>query len=307
MAEESNKVILRAFIANVGIAVAKFAAAAMTGSSSMMTEGIHSVVDSVNEVLLHHGQKKSKKKPDDTHPMGYGRELYFWSFVVAILVFSLGSGLGIYEGIQHIITPEKAKDQGVAYTVLGISALLEGWSFHTSIKSFNKERGDQGFTEAFEASRDTPTLTVMLEDGAALIGLFFAAMGVALSHWTGNPIWDGVGSVLIGLLLGAVAIILLSKSKSLLIGEGAEPELVKALKELAAEQDGVEKVYEVLTLHQAPEQVVAVISADFDDRIMASDVENIIRDIEADVASHFPIITRLYVRPMEKTDERKRN
>lgn len=307
MADGSTQVIIRAFIANAGIAVAKFSAAWVTGSSAMLTEGVHSVVDSINEVLLYHGRKQSQRPADATHPLGYGRELYFWSFVVAILVFSLGAGVAVYEGIQHILHPELAQDAVVAYAVLGVAFLLEGWSFLAARAKFNETRRGRTFVEAFRASKDAPTLTVLLEDGAALIGLILAALGIALSHRTGNPVWDGVSSVLIGLLLGLVAVTLLGKAKDLLIGESADPRLIEALRKIAVRQKGVMRVYEVLTVHLSPDQVIAVISADFDDCIMASDVENIIRDIEADVASHFPIITRLYVRPMEKTDERKRN
>lgn len=298
MAGGSARVIVTAFAANMGIAVAKFVAAAITGSSAMLTEGVHSVVDSVNHVLLFYGLKRSAKAPDGKHPLGYGRELYFWSFVVAILVFSLGAGVAIYEGIIHILEPEHAGDRLVAYVVLGIAFVLESWSTWEALKAFNAARGSKGFWDALRSSKDAPTIVVLLENGGALAGLAIAAAGIAVSQITHNPVWDGVASVLIGLVLAAVAIFLVIEAKGLLIGESADPALIDALRVSAEAHAGVSKVHEVLTVHHAPDQVVTVISADFDDHISAADVERIVRDIEAKVSADFPIITRLYVRPV---------
>ncbi|MFZ1477066.1 MAG: cation diffusion facilitator family transporter [Sphingorhabdus sp.] len=298
MAGGSTRVILTALAANVGIAIAKFVAAGITGSSAMLTEGVHSLVDSANHGILLYGTNRSHKPADGIHPLGYGRELYFWSFVVAILVFALGAGVALYEGILHILHPEHGTDPMVAYIVLGVAFALESWSTWEAMKSFNGARGTQSFWQALRNSKDAPTIIVLLENGGALSGLAIAAVGIALSQWTHNPVWDGVASVLIGLVLAAVAILLCIEAKGLLIGESADVDMVEALRLSAASHAGVTKVHEVLTVHHAPDQIVSVISADFDDDISAADVERIIRDIEAKVAKEFPVVTRLYVRPM---------
>ncbi|MEQ1687265.1 MAG: cation diffusion facilitator family transporter [Sphingopyxis sp.] len=298
MAGGSTRVIVAALAANVGIAVAKFVAAGITGSSAMLTEGVHSLVDSTNHVLLLYGQKRSHKPADAIHPLGYGRELYFWSFVVAILVFALGAGVSIYEGILHILHPEHAGDPKIAYIVLGIAFALESWSTWEAMRAFNISRGTRGLWAAIRASKDAPTIVVLLENGGALAGLVIAAIGIAISQWTHNPVWDGAASVMIGLLLAAVAILLIIEAKGLLIGESADGELIEALRVSASTHTGVTRVHDVLTVHQAPEKVVSVLSVDFDDDISAADVERIVADIEAKVAADFPIITQVYVRPV---------
>jgi cation diffusion facilitator family transporter len=289
---------LTALAANVGIAIAKFIAAGITGSSAMLTEGVHSLVDSTNHIMLLYGQKRSRKPADQIHPLGYGRELYFWAFIVAIMVFALGAGVSIYEGILHILDPEPTADPTVAYIVLTIAFLLESWSTWEALREFNKVRGARPIFAALRASKDAPTIVVLLENGGALAGLVIAAIGIAVSQWTQNPMWDGLASVLIGLVLAGVAIFLLIEAKGLLIGESADPELVEALRASAQAHDGVEKVHEVITVHHSPDQIVSVISADFDDGISAADVERIVRDIEAKVADDFPVVTRIYVRPV---------
>jgi cation diffusion facilitator family transporter len=295
---DSNRVILTALAANVGIAVAKFIAAGITGSSAMITEGVHSLVDSTNHVLLLYGTKQSRKRADAIHPLGYGRELYFWSFVVAVLVFALGAGVSLYEGVLHLLHPEHTGDPTVAFIVLGVAAVLEGWSTWEALRAFNLERGSKGVFRALQDTKDAPTLIVLLENAGALAGLAIAAIGIALAVWTGNPMWDGIASVLIGLVLAATAALLIIEAKGLLIGESADPELVEAIRACAVAHDGVDAVHEVLTVHQAPDMVVSVISADFDDAISAREVEQIVRDIEAAVASQFPVVTRVYVRPV---------
>ena len=295
----SNRVILTALAANVGIAVAKFAAAAFTGSSAMLTEGVHSLVDSTNHVLLLYGTKQSCKLPDKMHPLGYGRELYFWSFVVAMLVFTLGAGVSIYEGVLHMLHPEPAADLPIAFGVLGVAGALESWSTWEALKQFNAARGDKSIVRALKDTKDAPTLIVLLENAGALAGLAIAAAGLGIAWATGNPLWDGAASVLIGLVLGATACLLLVEAKGLLIGEAADPALVEAIRRCAEGHAGVVSVGEVLTVHQAPDRVVSVITADFDDLITARDVEQTVRDIEAEVARLFPVVTRVYVRPQD--------
>lgn len=295
----SNRVILTALAANVGIAIAKFVAAGITGSSAMVTEGVHSLVDSTNHVLLLYGTKRSRKDADAVHPLGYGRELYFWSFVVAMLVFTLGAGISVYEGVLHILHPEPASDLAIAFAVLGVAGALEGWSTWEAFKQFNLTRGDKSLFRALKDTKDAPTLIVLLENAGALAGLAIAAAGLALGHFTGNPVWDGAASMLIGLVLGAIALMLLTEAKGLLIGESADPALIEAIRLCAAGHAGVVSVLQVLTVHQAPDMVVAIIGADFVDTITARDVEQTVRDIEAAVAEQFPVIARVYVRPMD--------
>lgn len=294
----STRVIVTALAANVGIAIAKFIAAGITGSSAMITEGVHSLVDSTNHVLLLYGTRRSRKQADAMHPLGYGRELYFWSFVVAMLVFSLGAGVSLYEGVLHIFNPEPASGIGVAFAVLGVAALLEAWSTWEAMKAFNLSRGAKSIFRAIQDTKDAPTLIVLLENAGALAGLAIAAGGIALAHWTGDPRWDGAASVLIGLVLGGTAVLLLIEAKGLLIGESADPALIDAIRQCAAAHAGVVSVDEVLTVHHAPDMVVSVISADFDDTITARDVEQTVRDIEQAVARQFPVVTRVYVRPV---------
>lgn len=300
MSGASTRVIITALAANLGIAAAKFAAAAVTGSSSMLTEGVHSLVDSANHVLLLYGSKRASKPADALHPLGYGRELYFWSFVVAILVFSLGAGVALYEGILHVLHPTHGSNPAIAYSVLGVALLLEGWSTWEALREFNKSRGTKSMMQAIRASKDAPTIIVLLENGGAIIGLLLAAAGIGLSVWTNNPVWDGVASVLIGMVLAAIAILLIVEAKGLLIGESADPELIMALRRSTESHAGVTKVHDILTVHHAPEQIVSVINVDFDDKISARDVENIVRDIEAKVARDFPVVTRIFVRPVSE-------
>jgi cation diffusion facilitator family transporter len=295
---DSTRVILTALAANVGIAVAKFAAAAITGSSAMLTEGVHSLVDSTNQVLLLYGHKRSRLPANEMHPLGYGRELYFWSFVVAILVFSLGAGVSLYEGILHLLYPEPAGNILIAFAVLGIAIVLEGWSTLAALKAFNAARGRKGYYRAIRDTKDAPNLVVLLENSGAIAGLAIAAVGIGLSAMTGSPIYDGIASVLIGLVLAFMAVLLLIEAKGLLIGESADPALVAELRSVTEGHAGVVAVREVLTVHQAPDMVLAVISADFEDTISAREVEQTVADIERKIAMQFPLVTRIYVRPL---------
>src|SRR5690242_18712926 len=219
---ESGLVLYAALAANLGIAVAKFIAAALSGSSSMLSEGFHSVVDSGNQVLLIYGGHKAKRPPDHQHPFGYGRELYFWSFVVAILIFAVGAGVSIYEGYRHIREPEQLQSATLNYIVLAVSAALEGSSWFLARREFATAKGDTGWWQAVRQSKDPPTFIVLFEDSAALAGLAVAAIGVWASHYWQDPRIDGAASIGIGLILAAVAVLLARESKGLLIGERAD-------------------------------------------------------------------------------------
>jgi cation diffusion facilitator family transporter len=302
-----NRTLLIAFGANLGIAASKFVAAAITGSSAMLTEGVHSVVDSTNQLLLIWGRRQSRKPADKYHPFGYGRELYFWSFVVAVLVFALGAGVSIYEGILHIMAPEEAVSPLIAYVVLLFAFLLEGWSTLAAFREFKAAKGGLGWFAAIKRSKDPPTFIVLLENGAAMAGIIAAALGVFLSQLTGNPFFDGAASVVIGVILGFTALLLARESKGLLIGEAADPELVDGLRALVAGKPGVVGVGHVMTVHSAPDQVTVMISVDFRDDMRAGEVERIVDETERDARSRWPIVRRLFIRPMQgAADERKK-
>lgn len=298
MKAQNSKVLIIALAANIGIAVAKFVAAGITGSSAMLTEGLHSLVDSTNQVLLMYGQKRAAKPADAAHPAGYGRELYFWSFVVALLVFALGAGVSVYEGIVHILEPEPAVAPLVAYGVLAIAFVLEGGSTVAAFKEFNGARRGKSWWQALTSSKDATTVIVLLENGAAMVGIVVAAIGLAISQVTGDPRFDGIASILIGLLLGFVAIFLAREAKGLLIGEAADPELIAGIRRSIA-RDGVMGIGEIMTIHNAPSQIVAAINVDFDNRLTAFDVERMIDQMEKDIQAEFPSVYRLYVRPHE--------
>ena len=305
-AAHNNRTLLIAFGANLGIAVSKFAAAAITGSSAMLTEGVHSVVDSTNQLLLIWGRRQSKKPADKYHPLGYGRELYFWSFVVAVLVFSLGAGVSIYEGIIHISHPEKAVSPLVAYAVLLIAFLLEGWSTLEAFREFRVAKGKLGWIEAIRRSKDPASFIVLLENGAAMAGIVAAAVGLMLSQWTGNPFYDGAASVVIGVILGFTAMVLAYESKGLLIGEAADPEVVRGLRQLASGKPGIVGVGHVITIHSAPDQITAMVNVDFLNSISAGEVERIVHEIEVEAHKRWPEVRRLFVRPMQgAANERK--
>lgn len=293
-----NRTLLIAFGANLGIAGLKFVAAAITGSSAMLTEGVHSVVDSTNQLLLIWGRRQSRKPADEFHPFGYGRELYFWSFVVAVLVFSLGAGVSVYEGFIHIAHPEHAVSPFIAYGVLLFAFLLEGGSTWAAFKEFREAKGKLGWVEAVLKSKDPPTFIVLLENGAAMAGIVVAAIGLFLSQITGNPFFDGAASVVIGIILGLTALLLAIESKALLIGEAAEPELIAELRQALTRRAGITGVGEILTVHSAPDQITAMLSVDFDDGISAREVERIVCEVEEEVARHWPQVKRLFIRPV---------
>lgn len=295
----STRTLVVALLANLGIAASKFVAAFITGSSAMLTEGVHSVVDSVNQLLLMWGRRAAKKPPDKFHPFGYGRELYFWSFVVAVLVFSLGAGVSVYEGIIHIAHPEPAVSPIIAYAVLLIAFLLEGWSTLEAFADFKRAKGRLSWFKAIRQSKDPPAFIVLLENGAAMAGIIAAAIGLFLAQITGNPFFDGAASVVIGIILGITAGLLAYESKGLLIGEAADPVLVKNLRNLADETPGVVGVGHVLTMHSSPDQITVMMNVDFDDAISAREVEQIVCRIEEEARERWPHVKSLFVRPMQ--------
>ncbi|MFV0625645.1 cation diffusion facilitator family transporter [Sphingomonas sp. ac-8] len=299
---KDNIVLYGALAANLGIGVAKFVAAGITGSSSMLTEGVHSVVDSGNQVLLLYGQRRARRPADANHPFGYGRELYFWAFVVALLIFAVGAGVSIYEGYLHIQEPEPLSDPLINYVVLGIAVALEGTSWTIAVREFNAKRGDSGWWQAIRESKDPAGFIVLFEDSAALIGLVVAGVGVWASHQFADPRIDGVASIIIGLILAAVSVLLAREAKGLLIGERADPALIERVHDVVAAKPGIDGVNHVRTIHTAPDAVFVAISADFDDALTMGDGETLIEEIEAELKAAVPALTSIYIRPEKRED-----
>lgn len=299
---KANIVLYGALFANLGIAVAKFVAAAISGSSSMLSEGVHSLVDSGNQMLLLYGQAKAKRPPDNRHPFGYGRELYFWAFVVAILIFAVGAGISVYEGWIHYRDPEPLRDPTINYVVLGIAFLLEGASWTIAVREFNAGRRGLGWWKAVRRSKDPAGFIVLFEDSAALAGLAIAAGGIWLSHATGDPRIDGIASMAIGAILAAVAILLAREAKELLIGEAADPELIAQIWTIVERRPEVTSVNHVRTIHTAPNSIFVAVSADFEDHLAMGDAETLIEAIEADLKAASSDFSSIYIRPEKRSD-----
>lgn len=293
-------VLYGALAANLGIGVAKFVAAGISGSSSMLTEGVHSCVDSGNQILLLYGQHRAKRPPDKDHPFGYGRELYFWAFVVAILIFAVGAGVSIYEGYQHIVEPEELGSATLNYIVLAISALLEGSSWTLAVREFGRSKGDAGWWQAIRESKDPSGFIVLFEDSAALAGLAVAAVGVWASHHFAEPRIDGIASIVIGLLLALVATLLAREAKGLLIGERAEPEVIAQVRSIIDGHPAITAVNHVRTIHTAPDSIFVAVSADFVDTVTMGDGETIIAGIEERLRDAMPMLASIYIRPEKR-------
>ena len=298
MAEHSSRTaVIAALIGNLLIAVTKGIAAAISGSSAMLSESVHSVVDSGNEVLLLYGQHRAARPPDRLHPWGYGRELYFWSFVVALLIFALGAGVSIYEGIAHIQHPELIVDPAINYAVYAASAVFEGVSWWFGWSAFQRVRGDKTILGAVHASKDPPSFMILFEDSAALVGLAIAATATALSLHFRAPWIDGAGSICIGAVLAIIAVLLARESKDLLIGERAQPELAEAIRDMAQREPGVVDVSGILTSQIGPDQVIANVGVEFDDELSTSDIERTIQHLENELRKKHPELFRVFVRP----------
>ena len=294
---DGKRVVAAALVGNLLIAIVKFVAAIVTHSSAMLTEGVHSLVDTGNQLLLFHGMRRARRPADALHPFGYGRELYFWSFVVALLLFSGGAGVSIYEGIVHLRAPEPIDRPLVNFIVLAFAFLFEGGSWWIAFRSFSRGRGSLSLWRALRASKDPSTFVVLCEDSAALAGILIAAGAITLAIVTGNPRWDGLGSILIGILLAGVALVLVRETKGLLIGERASPMLVDAIRNLALDVDGICAVTDIKTVHLAPDQVVGIIDVDFDDDLKTGDIESRVKAVEQAVQHQYPQVTGLFIRP----------
>jgi cation diffusion facilitator family transporter len=291
----SVKVIYAAIVANLGIAVSKFIVAGITGSAAMLAEGIHSAVDTGNEMLLLIGERNSAKAPDAKHPFGYGKELYFWALIVALSVFSLGGGLSIYHGIEALRRPEQLQDATWNYVVLGVSALFEGYSWNVSRLALNKRRKPgASLWKTMRASKDASVFTVFIEDSAALIGLVIAALGIALGHFFDNPYFDPAASVLIGLLLVGAAFTLARETGALLVGESIGPDATRKVREVFERDPAILSVADLQSMQLGPDEVLLTVAVQFKRGMRIDEVEDAIERLEKTVTALYPSIRHIY-------------
>lgn len=284
-----------AIAANLVIALTKFGAAFVTGSSAMLSEGIHSLVDTCNQLLILLGIRRSKRPADSEHPYGYGKELYFWSLIVAMLLFALGGGMSFYEGIRHLRHPTPLGDPTWNYIVLAIAAVVESGAWLIAMRELLKTRGKRSLWQALRASKDPAIYTVLAEDTAAILGLFVAFIGVYLGHRYQNPFFDGAASLAIGLLLAAVAVFLARESKGLLIGEGADEAIVRSIRTIAETETGVERVGAPLTMYFGPAHVLLNLDVQFSADLAASEVVRIVDRIEQAIRKRHPEVRRIFI------------
>ncbi len=295
MATGSKKATYAALTGNALIAITKFVASWFTGSSAMLSEAIHSVVDTSNQVLLLYGMHRSEQKADAAHPFGYGRELYFWSFVVAIIIFSLGAGLSIYEGVLKVQNPGIVSSPYVNFIVLALALVFEGAATSFAFMEFNKRRRGKGWIEAIRESKDAALFTILFEDTAAIIGLIIAFVGLAAAHYLDMPILDGVASIGIGVVLALTAMFLAYETKALLIGEAASDYLLVGVKGFVADEGIVTRINELRTMHMGPDDVLLALSLDFEDGIAVGRVENAIYKLENNIKGAFPEVKRIFI------------
>jgi cation diffusion facilitator family transporter len=293
----SKSVVYTAFAGNLLVTLTKFAAAWWTGSSAMLSEAIHSVVDTGDQLLLLYGMYRAERPPDPLHPLGYGREVYFWSFVVALMMFTVGAGVALYEGVQHIANPTEIFDPHVSYIVLACAAVFEGASWLVALRKFRRAKGDLGYYEAVRRSKDPPTFIVLFEDSAALLGLFIAFLGTAAAHYFALPELDGAASIGISVVLALTALALARESKGLLIGEPASRALRESIAGIARSMPGILQAEIVFTVHLAPEQVVAALSLEFRDDLTTPEIEKTIARLERAIHEAHPEVIAIFVKP----------
>ncbi|MFQ5509517.1 MAG: cation diffusion facilitator family transporter [Leptospirillia bacterium] len=294
-ASGSKKVVIAALAGNFAIAVAKFVAAAISGSSAMFSEGVHSLVDTGNQWLLLYGMHRAERPPDQSHPFGYGMERYFWAFVVAVLLFGLGAGLSIYEGVLHIQHPQPLSDPTINYVVLSLALLFEGGAWWVAFREFRDQACGRSILQTVRESKDPALFTVLFEDSAAILGLLIAFTAVALSQALDMPVLDGVASIMIGLILAGTAGFLAYESKGLLIGEAGHPEVVNGVRRIAEADTRITRTGEVLTMHLSPQEVLLNLTLDFEDQLLASEVEDAIHELSVTIREAHPEITRIFI------------
>ncbi len=295
MATGSKKVIYAALAGNTLIAISKFIAAFITGSSAMLSEGIHSLVDTGNQGLLLYGMRQAKKPADEFFPFGHGKEIYFWSFVVAILIFAVGAGVSFYEGLHQLLDPKPITRPVINYIVLALAIVFEGGAWLLAFREFNRVRGRRGYIEAIQRAKDPSLFVVLFEDSAALLGLVIAMVAIFISDQTGWLIADGFASILIGFILAGTAIWLAYETKGLLIGEAANPRVVQGIRALINKLEGVTHTNEVLTMHMGPDFILVNISLDFIDQLGVGEIEKKIANLDRAIKQSFPEVKRVFV------------
>ena len=304
MAASGSKIsIYGAILANVGIAISKFIAGSYTGSSAMLSEGIHSLVDSTNGLLLLLGIKKSQRPADKSHPFGYGMEIYFWSFVVAIMIFALGGGIAIYEGIHHIIEPVEVSNIKINYIVLSVAILLEGTSLVVALNQFKKNNGKYGLIKSMRRSKDSSTFTVIIEDLGAMVGLVVALLGLFIGDFFEIAIADGVASVIIGLILTGMAWFLAVETKGLLLGESMDQDSVALLEGILKEHKQVTEYGLIRSVHFGPTGVMVGVDVHFDDAYSLEQIEQEIVQIEIEFKAKVPAVKYVFIEVKEDVNE----
>lgn len=301
-----KRVVYAAMIGNALIAVTKFVASGLTGSAAMFSEAIHSAVDTGNQVLLLHGINRSSRPPSPDHPFGYGREIYFWAFVVAVLIFGLGAGLSIYEGVRALNHPEPLEAPWVNYLVLGLAFVIEAGAWWVAFKEFRRTKGDLGFLAALRRSKNPAIFTVLFEDTAAMAGLLIALVGILLGQIFEAPVFDAWASLLIGVMLAGVAALLAYESKGLLIGESADRDVVEGVRAVVGEDRRVVRPLEVLTMHMGPDDILLNLSVQFEGRLTAQEVEDTVCTLEQKIRARFPEIRRVFVEAESLRDHNSR-
>ena len=295
----STKVVVAALVGNLGIAVAKFTAWGFTRSSAMLAESFHSLADSGNQLLMLLGLKRAEREPDETHPYGYGKETYFWSFVVAMSIFTLGSAFAIYEGVHSLMSilagAAHVQNQTIGLAVLGVSIVLEGYSFSVALREFNRTRGDGSVAQVLKETRSAELVTVLFEDAAALAGLVVALVGISLTALTGNPIFDALASIIIGVLLAFVAFFLAAMTKRLLIGQSASARVEALIREQIIGVAGVVAIKELKTLHMGASFILLNIGVKFADSLDTRRLESVIDSIEERVKQAVPEVKRIFI------------
>ena len=295
MAGSSKLVIYAALAGNTFIALTKFIAAGLTGSSAMLSEGIHSSVDTLNQALLLFGLRQASRPADAAFPFGRGKEIYFYSFVVAILIFGVGAGVSIYEGVARLAEPQPVGDPTLNYIVLGLSILFEGTAWWLALREFTKTYGNQGMLRSISRSKDPTMFVVLFEDSAALLGLLAALAGVTLAHLTGDSTWDGIAAIVIGVILAGAASWLAYETHGLLIGEGANASIVSGVRAIVLTEPGIQRIGELATLHMGPEYILLTVSVDFDDSLTAADVEHATARLDQSIKAAYPRIKRVFI------------
>jgi cation diffusion facilitator family transporter len=303
-AAHSKLVVYAATTGNGLIAITKFIAAGYTGSSAMLSEAVHSVADTGNQLLLLYGMHRADQPPDDLHPLGHGRELYFWSFIVALIMFTLGAGVALYEGAQHVLHPVPVSDPTVNYIVLSCAFIFEGVSWTIALREFRRAKGRMGYIEAMRRSKDPVGFTVLFEDTAAMLGLAFAFTGTLLAEHLDMPVLDGVASLAIAGVLGLTAIVLARETKGLLIGEPASRAVRDSILAIVNKTEGVDRGHIAFTVHQAPHEIVVALSLEFDDHMKAPDIEKTVNMLEAAIHDAHPEVIAVFVKPQTSAEHR---